>query len=142
MTTVEQLMKTNLVTAHAQTSVRDAVQTMAEAEIRHLPVVNEGGKLIGMVSQRDAMSAFNVMRATGGERTTTRVGDIMTTSVIRVTRKMAAHQAAAMMIETKIGALPVVANDGQLVGIVTETDFLEVAREALLGMSPVPRARA
>jgi CBS domain-containing protein len=47
-----------------------------------------------------------------------------------------------MMIEHKIGMLPVVEPDGRVVGIVTETDFLEVAREALLGVEPARRARA
>ncbi|MGZ3408645.1 MAG: CBS domain-containing protein [Polyangia bacterium] len=47
-----------------------------------------------------------------------------------------------MLIEHKIGMLPVVEADGRIVGIVTETDFLEVAREALLGVEPSTRAQA
>ena len=140
--TVEQVMKKNVVTAHVHTSVRDAVLTMAEAEIRHLPVVDTGGKLIGMISQRDALSASSVMRATEGKRATVQVGDIMKKNVLRVTPRMEAHQAAAMMIEAKIGALPVVDGDGKLIGIITSTHFLEVAREALLGVSPAARAQA
>jgi len=66
----------------------------------------------------------------------------MRTDVLKVPPEIPAHEAAAMMIEHKIGMLPVVENDGQLVGIVTETDFLEVAREALLGVEPALRARA
>ena len=142
MTTVQQLMKTRLVTAKLSTSVREAVQTMGEAGIRHLPVTDDNGRLIGMISHRDAVRALDVMRAADGERSMVRVGDIMKTEVLRANPEMAAHQAAAMMIETKIGALPVVGDSGKLVGIITETDFLEVAREALLGFDAGRRARA
>jgi CBS domain-containing protein len=139
MTTVEQLMKTRPMTAHKQTAVRDAVETMLEAGIRHLPVVDEAGRLIGLVSHRDALRALDLSRATTGERDGMRVGDIMKSEVLP---GMAAHQAAAMMIESKIGALPVVGENGRVVGIITETDFLEVAREALLGVNSGARARA
>jgi CBS domain-containing protein len=95
-----------------------------------------------MVSHRDAVRSLDVMRTVGGERGAVRVGDIMRTEVLRALPEMAAHQAAAMMIENRIGALPVVGDRGRLVGIITETDFLEVAREALEGVSPGQRARA
>ena len=142
MLTVEQLMKTRVATARFQTGVRDAMETMAEAGIRHLPVVDDAGRLIGMVSHRDATRALDVARTVGGQRTDVRVGDIMKTEVLRALPTMAAHQAASMMIEARIGSLPVVGDGGRLVGIITETDFLEVAREALAGVDAGARARA
>jgi CBS domain-containing protein len=142
MLTVDKIMKTRVATARFQTGVRDAMETMAEAGIRHLPVVDDAGRLIGMVSHRDAVRALDVARTIGGQRTDVRVGDIMKTEVLRALPGMAAHQAASMMIESRIGSLPVVADNGRLVGIITETDFLEVAREALIGVDAGQRARA
>jgi CBS domain-containing protein len=143
MMTVEQLMKReHLVTAHATSAVRDAFDQMSEAGVRHLPVVDGAGRLIGIVSQRDLARSLDVMRTAEGERAQLRVGDVMRREVLRARPGLPAHQAAAMMIESKIGALPVVGDDGALVGIITETDFLEVAREALAGEGPAARARA
>ena len=58
---------------------------------------------------------------------------MMTRAVRTVRATTPAHEAATLMIEQKIGCLPVVGEDEQLVGIITETDFLEVAARALRG---------
>jgi CBS domain-containing protein len=65
----------------------------------------------------------------------------MTRGVRIVRPSTPAAEAAALMIELKIGALPVIGEGEQLVGVITETDFLAVAHQALSGM-PLDRARA
>jgi CBS domain-containing protein len=142
MLTVERLMKGPVTTTHARASVRDALAAMAEAGVRHLPVVDKSGKLIGMVSQLDLARAIDRDRVGEGARGDTHVGDVMSAPVFRATRQMAAHDAAGLMIEQKIGALPVVDAEGRVLGIVSEADFLEVARESLLGVDPESRAHA
>jgi CBS domain-containing protein len=94
---------------------------MRYANIRHLPVIDERHRVIGIVSDRDVLRARQ-----GRHKRTARVEDIMTRRVRRVRPETPAYQAAAMMTQHKIGALPVVGVDGRLVGLVTETDFLRM----------------
>lgn len=139
---VAELMKRTIVTVPASANLDTATACMEEAGIRHLPIVDAKGVLVGVVSQRDVARARDIIRTAEGRRQQMRVGDIMRTETWKVSPGVPAHEAAAMMIEHKIGMLPVVEADGRIVGIVTETDFLEVAREALLGVEPSRRARA
>ncbi len=141
MVTVGSLMKGRIITARPSTSVLDAFAQMCEVEVRHLPVVDEHGRLAGIVSQRDLLRALDRMLVAGGHRqVVTRAGDVMTKSVVKALASLPAHQAAAMMIERKIGSLPIVDTDERVIGIVTETDFVELARESLLGIAPAARA--
>ena len=83
--------------------------------------VKSGGRLILVPKPKTPDEAMDIVREHVGR------------AVVRVGRKTEAHEAARMMIEAKIGALPVVGDRGEVVGIVTETDFLEIAERALLG---------
>ncbi len=139
---VSRLMKTHVVALSPSETLATALARMVEAGVRHLPLVDRNGHLVGVVSQRDVLRAIDVMRTAEGKRSQLRVGDVMQREVYKVTPELPAHEAAAMMIEHKIGMLPVVDGKDRVVGIVTETDFLEVAREALLGVVPSQRASA
>src|SRR5579864_3836441 len=103
MMTVEQLMKTRVVTAHPRFPIRDALAAMAEAGVRHLPVVDEKGALIGIVSQLDLVRALDLMRAAEGVRgdADTHVEDVMSAPAFRATRKMLASDAVALMMEQR-----------------------------------------
>lgn len=140
--TVARLMKRNVLSLPVSANLDTAAACMEEAGIRHLPIVDAKGLLVGVVSQRDVSRARDVVRTAEGRRQQLRVGDIMRTDVLKVAPELPAHEAAALMIEHKFGMLPVVESDGRMVGIVTETDFLEVAREALAGLEPSQRAQA
>jgi CBS domain-containing protein len=139
---VQDLMKTNVISAHALEGLAQARDQMAEAGVRHLPVVDERGQLIGTLSQRDLSRALDLEAATAGKRSGLRVTDVMKRDVVLGYPQMPAYEAAALLLEHKIGALPIVDSDGRLAGIVSETDFLEVAREALQGLDPAQRAHA
>jgi CBS domain-containing protein len=104
---------------------------MAVGAFRHLPVLDDRGRLVGILSDRD------ILRALARPKSTI-VAEIMTRSPVTVKADAAAHTAATIMLDRKIGSLPVVNDDGQLVGLVTETDFLEVARRALLALPLTP----
>jgi acetoin utilization protein AcuB len=121
--------------------VADARRMMLERRIRHL-LVTDGGRLVGIVTDRDirlnlpspatSLSVWELNYLLG--RMT--VGSIMTTTVITVEPERDAVAAARLMLDHKIGALPVV-EDGTVVGIVTETDILRafaaLAAPALAG---------
>jgi acetoin utilization protein AcuB len=126
--TVRDLMGTSLITMPPQTPILEARQRMLEAHIRHLLVTDEG-RLVGIITDRDirlnlpsratSLSVWEVNYLLA--RLT--VGQVMTKGVVIVRPDWEAREAARLMIDHKIGALPVV--DGErLVGIVTETDFL------------------
>jgi len=140
--TVRQLMKTPALVVHPQSTLSHARNEMARAGIHHLPVVDATGALLGMISQRDVDRTMSLMAVAEGARQTLTVGDITSGEGLRVVPDLPAHEAAAMLIESCIDGLPVVDTQGRVIGILTATDLIEVAREALLGVAPGQRARA
>jgi acetoin utilization protein AcuB len=130
---VRHLMTTAPITVPPSTSVVEAKALMARSRIRHLLVV-EDGRLLGIVTDRDirlnmpspatslSVWELNYLLAKLVVR------EIMTKSVITITPRHNARDAARLMLEHKIGGLPVV--DGKrLVGIVTETDLVRALAE-------------
>ncbi len=96
--------------------------------IRHLPVV-EGQRLVGIISERDLFRS-SLAQALGYGTAATRdlmktmsIKDIMISEVVTVSPETELPQAVRLMLDHKIGCLPVVEND-RLVGLITETDIL------------------
>jgi len=110
-----------------QLSLADGV--MRAERIRHLPILDEDGKLCGILSQRD-MFRGALAHALGYGTTAQdkmlavlRVKEVMTTEVITTSPASPLVEAARTMLARKIGCLPVL--DGhRLVGILTESDFV------------------
>lgn len=102
-----------------------AMEEMRLGEIRHLPVVDEHGVLVGILSQRDVLAA--------GSNPRRRVCDVMTEEVMTVGPEVAAHEAAYLLLRYPIGCVPVTDDAGVLLGIVTETDFVRAAYQLLGG---------
>ena len=125
---VKDLMTPNPITTGPDTSVVEARQLMVEKRIRHL-LVTEGPKLLGIITDRDirlnlpspatSLSVWEINYLLA--RMT--VASAMTTSVVIVSPRHDAKEAALLMLDHKIGALPVV-DGGRLLGIITETDLL------------------
>jgi acetoin utilization protein AcuB len=126
---VRELMTGGLITVRPETPVQEARDLLAREGIRHLPVTRADGVLAGIVTDRDIRLSLP-SRATSlsaGEinhliaRLT--VGEIMTRTVITIGPDAPAREGARVMLDHRIGALPVV-DDGRLIGIVTETDIV------------------
>lgn len=125
---VQDLMTTDPITTGPQTPVLEARQLMIDKRIRHLLIV-EGAKLLGIVTDRDirlnlpspatSLSVWEINYLMA--RLT--VESVMTKSVVIVGPQRDARAAAQLMLDNKIGALPVL-DGGQLLGIITETDLL------------------
>jgi CBS domain-containing protein len=104
---------------------------MRQHRIRHLPVV-ENGRLVGIISQGDLRQASTTAAINADlyeinfmlSRLT--VGKIMTRKVFTVTPEAFVVHAAELMTENKIAGLPVVDEDGSVIGIVTESDLLKM----------------
>jgi len=125
---VRDLMTSKPITVDPETPMLDARQRMAEARIRHLVVV-EGSRVAGIVTDRDVRlnlpspaTSLSVWEVNALLAKLT-VREIMSRSVIVVDPDRPAAEAARIMIDHKIGALPVV-DGGRLAGIVTESDFV------------------
>ena len=125
---VRDLMTRQPLTVAPETPVLEARQMMIARRIRHL-LVTDGGRLVGIVTDRDirlnlpspatSLSVWEINYLLG--RMT--VDSIMTPTVITVDPERDAVAAARLMLDHKIGALPVV-DAGTVVGILTETDIL------------------
>jgi CBS domain-containing protein len=123
---VSDLMSTAVISVKASDTLDHARTTMEVADIRHLPVVDDKFHVVGVLSNRDLLRAASRRGAAK-----LRVGTLMTREVVTVHPRTGAAEAAARMLERKIGSLPVVGEDEILVGVVTETDFLRLAERAL-----------
>ncbi len=124
---VRDLMTTALITANAKDPLSGAHAEMQVGVVRHLPVVDDHGKLVGVLSDRDILRSL-------GHRPPKRVGDVMSRNVVTIRPGAPAHEAAQVMLDEKIGSVLVVEEDGALVGMVTQTDYLDLARRALLAL--------
>jgi acetoin utilization protein AcuB len=108
------------ITITDKVSVTEALAVVEARRLRHLPVLDAAGSLIGIVSEKDLLRA-------GGQAS---VQEVMTRDVITVTEYTALEDAARIMADHKISSLPVVRDD-KLVGIITETDLFQIFLELL-----------
>lgn len=132
MTTINEIMKTNLFTLPPSSSLFDAVSLMNMQKIRHIPIV-DNELLVGLLTQRDALT---FMHKDEQEQKTIQLADIMRDQVITVEATASIRKAGLFLQKHKLGCLPVV--DGKtLVGIVTDTDFVSVAINLLEQMESV-----
>ncbi len=125
--TVGDLMSTALLYLHERDTLEQASMSMKAAQVRHIPVVDSGGRVVGILSDRD------ILRSLSEGELDRPVTTAMTPEVLTVTPETPAALAARLMLENKFGSLPVVGDGGDLVGIITETDFLRLAAWALGG---------
>ena len=137
---VKDLMSEHVVTVAPADSALEAVARMGRARVRHLPVVNRDGELVGVVTDRDLrryLLAPRVLARLPERRVdellgSVRVAEVMSTDVWTVEPDAPLTDASAIMHDERVGSLPVV-NRGRLVGVLTETDMLR----HLLGARPV-----
>ena len=133
---VRDRMTRPVVTVHSDALVSGAVELMRSRRIRHLPVVDRGGRLVGIVTDRDLRQVVfdpavqvRLQRATDALRGLS-VREVMTWGAVTVSPDSSIRDAARLMHERKVGALPVVDGD-RVVGMLTERDVLATFREIL-----------
>ncbi|MGZ9149137.1 MAG: CBS and ACT domain-containing protein [Candidatus Deferrimicrobiaceae bacterium] len=127
---VAKRMKRNPVFVDEGDSMKKAMDLLKEHEIRHLPVLKDGERLVGILSERDIKQA-SPSPATALEireiyylLDKIKVKQIMTRRPYTVCSTAPIEEAALILREKRIGCLPVV-DDGKLVGILTETDIID-----------------
>ena len=135
---VKDRMTVKPVTVTPDTSFPEAFRLIREKRIRHLPVVDEKGKLIGVVARTDLLHASPSSATTLSVfemnflLANMHVQKVMSTPPITVSENAPLEEAARVMVQNKIGCLPVM-REGELAGLITETDIFEVFVEILGG---------
>jgi acetoin utilization protein AcuB len=138
---VKDRMTPNPVTVTTDTSLKDALDLIRSKPFRHLPVVDDEGKLVGIVTEKSlvyasptpatSLSVFEVDYILSR----TKIGQIIKGPVITVRPDLPIEEAARKMIDHRIGSLPVVEDD-ELIGIISDTDIFRVFVEGLGGGHP------
>ena len=129
MFTLDAIMTTDLITVSLSTSLAEARSLMQDYRIRHLPVTNDGGELVGLLTQSDVLAATDSILRDDDNRIRAKeilIQDVMVTKVATVDENASLRQAALFLEKHRIGCLPVVSEE-KLVGIITDTDFVGVA---------------
>jgi len=124
------------ITVTPDTGIDQALKVMRDDKVRRLPVVNRRGILVGIVSEKDLLQAapspatslsIHEMHYLLSQM---KVSEVMTKDVITVTEYTPLEEAARIMVDNKIGGLPVMRDD-KLIGIITETDLFKIFIELL-----------
>ena len=133
---VRERMSTKPVTIPADVSITEALHVMRQNQVRRLPVLDGEGNVVGIVSEKDLLYAAPSPATSlsiyemHDLLSRLRVSELMTTDLITVTPDIPLEEAARIMADNKLGGLPVIEN-GNLVGIITETDIFKVFLELL-----------
>jgi acetoin utilization protein AcuB len=138
---VKERMSRPVITVHPEMPVQEALNLMREERVRRFPVVDRHGRMVGIVSERDLLHAapsdatslsiwevhYLVSKIT--------VEKVMTRQVITIAEDTPLEEAARIMADHKFGGLPVV-REGEVVGIITETDLFKIFLEMLGAREP------
>jgi len=130
---IETIMRTEFASLRPEDRLDLADQVMKLGRVRHLPVLDGDGRVVGIVSNRDLLEASltSVLSFESSERRgflrSIGVSEVMTADVETVGPLTPLVVAAGRLIRNKIGCLPVVREDGTMIGLVTETDLLIAA---------------
>lgn len=134
---VRERMSTQPVLCAPDLPVAEALEQMKQKRIRRMPVVDKHGKLVGIVSDKDLLRASPSPATSLSVWEITyllskiKVSDVMTRQVITIAEDTPLEDAARIMVDNKIGGLPVVNAQGAVVGIITETDIFKSFIDAL-----------
>ena len=125
-------MSTHPVTIRSDADYKVALMLMQEHALHHVPVLDAARKLVGIVAERDLLLA-----ATRHLQSAIEVADVMHRNVTTASPEMPIAEAATLMVEHRIGGLPVVDGNEHVIGVITETDifraFVERERKGVTG---------
>lgn len=120
MMTIEEIMTSDPITLDKNATIDQAAEMMATHRIRHIPVVDKGNRLIGLLTQRDLLAASS------GANPPVKVSALMKKKIVSVNENTELRSAAIEMQRARIGCLPVL-RDEKLIGIITDSDYVGLA---------------
>jgi CBS domain-containing protein len=130
---ISEIMRREVVTLTADEKLDLTQDIMSLGRVRHLPVLDDDQRVVGIVSDRDLLAAAmtNVLDFDPVARRSflrsIEVGEVMSKDVVTVSRDTEIGEVARIFVEHRISCVPVVAPGGELLGLVTETDLIEAA---------------
>jgi CBS domain-containing membrane protein len=129
--TVAEIMTREVITVEETDTLLNLLESMRALRFRHLPVT-DGERLIGLLSERDLLRvSTSNLRPPGSPPTHGfQVRDIMVRDVVSVRPEATLAAAGKLMLDKRLGCLPVVEADNTLRGILTSSDFLELVVRA------------
>lgn len=119
-----QVMSRPAIAVRADASAADAWRTLRDRRISQAPVLDEAGSLVGIVSERDLLTAIDLDGGEVVEGLRRRVRDLMTTPVVAAAPVTDIRRVAAAMLSGRVDGVPVVGEDGRLLGFVSRSDVL------------------
>ncbi|MDQ7029952.1 MAG: CBS domain-containing protein [Ardenticatenia bacterium] len=131
VTPVEELMSKDVIAVRPNTPLDEALSLMLNNHVRRLPVVDQSGRLVGILSDRDLRLAADspFLQETPEEvlehLAQHTVGEIMHTAIHTIEASAPVVEAAKLMRVARVGGLPVVNQAGDLVGIITRSDLID-----------------
>ena len=143
--TLSLIMKTDVVSIGMDESLKSALEVCTNRRIRHLPVADEEGTLVGILTDRDIRYYLSPRLGTISENNSDRatlerrVHTAMVRNVVTGTPDMSLGAAAKKLLQDRVGCLPVVDNDHRVVGVVTTSDFLLLLAASVAEEDPAPK---
>lgn len=131
---VRDLMTAEVLSASPSDKIASANLEMRFARVRHMPIVDDAGRVVGIVSRQDVREAFAANKA----KLELPTAAVMRAEVFTVGPDEPLARALALLIDNKISALPVVDAQRALLGILTDTDVLRWAYEQTTGRAYQP----
>lgn len=126
--TVEQFMTRDLFTVRPEDAIELATNLMDWKHVRHVPVEDGAGNLVGIISHRDLLQVFSLHLPKNNQEIV--VKNVMRKNLITISPETPTLEALRIMREKNIGCLPVV-KDNKLIGLITAHDFLTVSTKLL-----------
>ena len=142
MLNVKDIMSTNLITLQEHDTLKSARAIMEQARIRHVPIVDIDNQFCGLITHRDILSA-TVSQLAGIDAATQNeidagipIREVMRTDTQTIDADETLLTAARILLHNKYGCLPVLKKN-QLIGIITEADFITLTIQLLETIGPV-----
>lgn len=120
----EQIMQRQVISVSALDDVEKAWRTLRDHDIHQAPVLAADAQLIGIVSERDLLSAINIDAGRIVESLARQVRDVMSTPVVAAEPVTDIRRIAAVMLENRVDGVPITGQGGRLVGFVSRSDIL------------------
>jgi CBS domain-containing protein len=127
-TSIQEAMTANPTTVEPTTTAQEAARTMKSEDVGSLPIV-EGDKLVGVITDRDL--AIRIIAEAKGIDTP--VAEIASKDVVTIDPQQSLEEAARLMANNQVRRLPVVEEDGKLVGILAQADIAQAGHDSLTG---------
>ena len=119
-----QIMQPEVITVNAEEDVAHAWRTLVGHQIHQAPVLDANRHLVGIVSERNLLTTLNVDNGQVRDVLRKRVGDVMTTPVVAANPLTDIRRIARVMLEHNVDGVPIVNENGDLLGFVSRSDIL------------------